>query len=220
MSGGVLQNGSIRRGFLSFRQLSALAVIVIFPASGMVSFKDVAFTLFSPVYVLFLSKVAFPVLDPSTDPRVFGQKINKFLSLYVPFTALIGLILPIGYIVEGILGGDKEGIKAAAAHFFLLCSQVFMEGLTFHAGFSIPIFAFVPVFYNSRRIFTIVDWLRAEMGKTVNAELSTSAARRVYFGRALAVASLLLWCFNLFGFLLPVFLPRAFKRYYGYKEKV
>ncbi|XP_043720089.1 uncharacterized protein LOC122667747 [Telopea speciosissima] len=218
MSGGESQKQSTLRGFLSFRTLYTLAIIVVFPASGIVSFKDVAFTLFSLVYVFFLSKVAFPILNPATDPRVFGKN-NKFLKLYVPFTALIGLILPIGYIIHGIFEGDKEGIKAAAPHIFLLCSQVFMEGLTFNAGFSIPIFAFVPVFYNSRRIFTIVDWLRAEMGKTVNGELVGSAIR-VYFGRGVAVANLLLWSFNLFGFLLPVFLPRAFKRYYGYKEKV
>ncbi|XP_043704799.1 uncharacterized protein LOC122654658 [Telopea speciosissima] len=212
------QKQSPRRGLLSFRTFYTLTIIVVFPASGIVSFKDVAFTLFSLVYVFFLSKVAFPILDPSTDRRVFGKN-NKLLSLYISFTALIGLILPIGYIIDGILEGDKERIKAAAPHIFLLCGQGFMEGFTFNAGFSIPIFAFVPVFYHSRRIFTIVHWLRAEMGKTVNGELVGSAIR-VYFGRGLAVVNLLVWCFNLFGFLLPVYLPRAFKRYYGYKEKV
>ncbi|KAJ4952257.1 hypothetical protein NE237_029089 [Protea cynaroides] len=207
-----------RSGFLSFRQLYCIALIVVFSASGMVSIEDVAFTIFSLVYVFFLSKVAFPLLGSSPDPPVFGQS-NKILSIYVSFAAWIGLFLPIVYIFEGILKGDKEGIKAAVPHVFLLSSQVFMEGLTFNAGFSIPIRAFVPISYNSKRIFTIVDWLRAEIGKANNVHQGGLTVR-VYFGIALAVANLLLWCFNLFGFLLPVYLPRAFKRYYGYKEKV
>ncbi|XP_043715408.1 uncharacterized protein LOC122663825 [Telopea speciosissima] len=211
------QKQSTRRGFLSFRQLNALAVIIVFSASGMVSIEDLAFAFFTLIYVFFLSKFAFPLLGPYPDPPVFGQT-NKILSLYVSLAAVIGLLLPIAYIFEGILEGDKEGIKAAAPHVFLLSSQVFVEGLTFSLGFSLPIRAFVPVFYNSMRMFTLLDWLKAEIGKA--GEGSGGSIRRVYFGRALAVANLGLWSFNLFGFLLPVYLPRCLKKYYGYKEKV
>ncbi|XP_042484459.1 uncharacterized protein LOC122064763 [Macadamia integrifolia] len=211
------QKQSTRRGFLSFRQLNALAIIVVFSASGMVGIADLAFTVLSLIYVFFLSKVAFPLLGSSPDPPVFGQS-NKTLNLYVSFAAVIGLFLPIAYIFEGILEGDKEGIKAAAPHVFLLASQVFMEGLTFSAGLSLPIRAFVPVFYNSMRIFTLFDWLKSEIEKV--GEGSGGSVRRVYFGRALAVANLGFWCFNLFGFLLPVYLPLALKKYYGYKEKI
>ena len=34
------------------------------------------------------------------------------------------------------------------------------------------------------------------------------------FGRLLAAVNLVFWGFNLFGFLIPVFLPRAFKRHF------
>lgn len=214
---GKSQKQSTRRGFLTFRQLNALAVIVVFSASGMVSVEDFAFTVFSLIYVYFLSKVAFPSHGSSLESPVFGES-NKLLSLYVSIGALIGLFVPIVYIFEGILEGDKEGIRAAAPHVFLLSSQVFMEGLTSSGNFAIPIRVFVPVLYNSMRIFTIVDWLRTEINK-VDEEFSGSE-RRLYVGRGLAVANLLFWCFNLFGFLLPVYLPRAFKRYYGYKAKL
>ncbi|KAF8413186.1 hypothetical protein HHK36_001162 [Tetracentron sinense] len=206
-----------RRTSLAFRHFNCLAIIIVLAASGMISIEDFGFVLLSPIYIFIISKVAFPTLAPSKElePPIF-DKNNKLLGIYVSFAAVIGLFLPIGYILEGIYEGDKEGIKAAVPHLFLLCAQVFMEGLTFTNRFSIPIWVFVPVFYNSRRIFTIVDWLRCEIARVDGIGGST---RRLYFGRGIAIANLILWCYNLFGFLLPVFLPRAFKRYYGYKVK-
>lgn len=207
-----------KAGFLSFRQLNCLAVVIVLSASGMVSLEDFAFVIFSLIYMYFISKVAFPTLQPSREPPVFNPQ-NKVLLLYVFIGAIIGLYAPIAYILEGILEGDKEGIKAAAPHVFLLASQVFMEGVAFRDRFSTPIRAFVPIFYNSRRIFTIVDWLRSEIYK-INEEHSGSD-RRIYVGRVLAVANMAFWCFNLFGFLLPIYLPKVFKLYYsGHKEKI
>ncbi|KAK7279927.1 hypothetical protein RJT34_24988 [Clitoria ternatea] len=204
-------------GFLSLRQLNCLVVIIVLAASGMVSPQDFAFVLFSVIYMYFISKVAFPILHPSTNASVFNPK-NKLFRLYVFVAVIIGLYAPIAYILYGIFEGDKEGIKAAAPHVFLLASQVFMEGMAFSGKFSGPIRAFVPVFYNSRRIFSIVDWLRIEFHKTSN-ELSGSESR-IYVGRVLAVANMAFWCFNLFGFLLPVYVPRIFKLYHsGHKEE-
>lgn len=198
--------------FLSFRQLNALAVVTVFAASGMISAEDFAFVIFSLIYMFFLFKIAFPPPPQSKESSVFDPN-TTILRVYVLVGAIIGLLLPIAYILEGIFEGDKEGIKAAAPHVFLLASQVFMEGVAFSDKFSTPIRVFVPVFYNSRRIFTIVDWLKTEFSK---AEGDNSAsARRLYPGRALALANMAFWCFNLFGFLLPVYLPKAFKKYYS-----
>ncbi|KAK7357312.1 hypothetical protein VNO80_16596 [Phaseolus coccineus] len=201
-----------KSGFPSFRHLNCLAVIIVLSASGMIGPQDFAFVAFSVVYVLFLSKVAFPSLHSSREGPIFNPQ-NKMFALYIFVAAIIGLFAPIAYILDGIFEGDKEGIKAAAPHVFLLASQVFMEGVTYSGRYSIPIRAFVPIFYNSRRIFTIVDWLRSEINK-VNEEHSGSG-RRIYVGRVLAVANMAFWCYNLFGFLLPVYLPRVFKLYYS-----
>ncbi|CAA3015454.1 uncharacterized protein LOC111384690 [Olea europaea var. sylvestris] len=209
------KNPQTRRGFLTFRQLNALAVIIVLSASGMVSIEDFAFVIFSTIYMYFISKTTFPATSHLPDPPVFGET-KKILSIYMFFAAVIGLFLPIAYIFEGILEGDKEGIKAVAPHVFLVSSQVFMEGIFFSGNFSLPICVFVAVFYNSRRIFTIVEWL-SEISK-VEAEYGGSS-RRLYVGRALAIANMAFWCFNLFGFLLPVFLPKAFKIYYSKKDK-
>ncbi|XP_050221096.1 uncharacterized protein LOC126671370 [Mercurialis annua] len=210
---------SKKAAFFSFTQLNSLAVIIVLAASGMVSFQDFAFVVFSMFYVYFISKFAFPRLEPSNNSPVFDFK-NKILKLYVLTGAVIGLFLPIAYIFEGIFEGDKEGIRGAAPHVFLLASQVFMEGVAFSDKFALPVRVFVPVFYNSRRIFTIVEWLRSEMSVKVD-EKYRGSAERLYVGRALALANMAFWCFNLFGFLLPVYLPKAFKKYYssGYKVK-
>lgn len=142
----------------------------------------------------------------------------KILRLYVLVGAIVGLFLPIAYIFHCIFEGDKEGIKAATPHVFLLSSQVFMEGVAFSSGFSLPVRVFVPVCYNARRIFTIVDWLRSEFSQ-VGEEYAGSNIR-LYVGRGLAIGNMAFWCFNLFGFLLPVYLPKAFRKYYsGYKAE-
>ncbi|KAK1284342.1 hypothetical protein QJS10_CPB21g00423 [Acorus calamus] len=199
-----------RRRILTFRQLNMLAIITVLSASGMVSPEDLAFSLFSLFYTLLLSRIAFPTTSLSPPPPVFGEK-NLLLNAYILIAAVVGLLLPIAYIFEGVREGDKEGIKAAAPHVFLLACQVFMEGLTFSQGLSLPVRVFVPVFYNTKRIFTIVDWLRSEVAK-VDEEFGS--LRRLHVGRGLAVANLGFWAFNLFGFLLPVYFPRAFRLYY------
>ncbi|CAH1430291.1 unnamed protein product [Lactuca virosa] len=221
MSGGVApitltneEKPSLRRrqGFLSFNQLNALALIVVFSASGMVGVQDFAFVLISFFYMFFIAKVAFPTLSSNPEPPVFAEH-KRLLTIYVSVGALIGLFLPVVYILHGVLEGDKEGIKAAAPHVFLLASQVFMEGVTFSGGFSLPIRVFVPVVYNSMRMSAILDWVKNEMMKENTVDHGSS--RRLYAGRLLAMANMVFWGFNLFGFLLPFYLPRAFKKYYG-----
>lgn len=200
--------------FFTFQQLNALAVVVVFSASGMVCIEDFVFAIFSFFYVFFMSRVAFPPLNPSSEPPIFEK--NRLLGLYNSIGVIVGLFVPIAYIFEGIYEGDKEGIKAAAPHVFLLASQMFMEGVVSSGRFSPPIRAFVLVFYNTKRIMAIAEWVRNELGK---AEEEFGTVRRLQMGRGLALANLVFWSFNLFGFMLPFYFPRAFKRYYGYKIK-
>ncbi|KAJ9553197.1 hypothetical protein OSB04_017242 [Centaurea solstitialis] len=201
-----------RQGFFNFNQLNSLALMVVLAASGMVAFQDFAFVLLSFFYMLFISKVAFPALSSAPEPPVFGNN-SRLLTVYVSVGAVVGLLLPVAYMVHGVLEGDKEGIKAAAPHVFLLASQVFMEGVTFSGEFSLPIRVFVPVVYNSMRMYAILEWLKNEIAK-VNKEHHGSI-RRLQVGRGLAIANMVFWSFNLFGFLLPFYLPKAFKKYYA-----
>ncbi|KAI3664281.1 hypothetical protein L6452_44766 [Arctium lappa] len=89
----------------------------------MVAFEDLIFVILS-FYMFFLSKVAFPTLSDPKQTR-FRRDDNRLLSLYCFLGAVVGLFLLVAYIFEGILEGDKEGIKAVTPHVFLLASQFF-----------------------------------------------------------------------------------------------
>ncbi|KAG6496124.1 hypothetical protein ZIOFF_043972 [Zingiber officinale] len=133
---------------------------------------------------------------------------NRLLGQYVSFAAFLGLLLPLMHILDCASGGDTGGAVAAAPHLFLLCIQVFLEGFTFSRGFSLPIFAFTPILYNSKRLVALFWWVASEFERA-------EGGRRMVAGRVLAVANSILWVYNLFGFLLPVYLPRVLKRYYA-----
>ncbi|KNA24299.1 hypothetical protein SOVF_017050 [Spinacia oleracea] len=190
--------------------------MVILGASGMVSLGDFGIFVFSTIYMCFLSKFAFPTnnsQDQAQQKPVFDPN-STILGLYILFAAVIGLFLPILYILYGILEGDKDGIKAAGPHVFLLTSQVFMEGVSVSDRFSLPIRVFIPVFFNSCRLITLKEWLIEEMLK-VGEDKYGGCYVRLCVGRVLAVANLVFWSYNLLGFLLPVYLPKAFKKYYS-----
>ncbi|KAK8709237.1 hypothetical protein V6N13_060262 [Hibiscus sabdariffa] len=199
-------------GFLTLRQLICLAVMIIMAASGVVSPGDLAFVVFSIFYMYLLFKVAFPRTVPPKYSLVLDPR-NKILRSYMTVSAIIGLYLPVAYIIHGILEGDNQAMKAAGPHVYLVTSQVFMEGVAFSDRFSIPIGVYIPVLYNSKRIFTVADWMRSEFSKVDNE--SAVSGNRVYVGGVIASANMAFWCFNLFGFLLPFYLPRAFKVYYS-----
>nr|AND01125.1 hypothetical protein [Linum usitatissimum] len=182
-------------------QIFCLLTSILLVATSSVTLHHPLFVIFSAAYVYFLSKFSFPRNSTPND-SVFSRS-NKLLSNYVLVGGVVGLFLPAAYI---LLSGEAVRF-AAAPHLFLLASQVFMEGVSFAAGVSIPVRAFVPVFYNSRRIFSIVEWIEFEFGE--------SGGGGGVLGKVLAVANLGFWGYNLFGFLLPVYLPRVFRRYYG-----
>ncbi|XP_021764908.1 uncharacterized protein LOC110729484 [Chenopodium quinoa] len=188
--------------------------MIVLAASGMVSLEDFGVFIFSAIYMFFLSKFAFPTQIFTTQQKPVFDPNSKILGLYILFAAVIGLFLPILYISHGILEGDKEGIKAAVPHVFLLASQVFMEGVSVSDRFSLPIRVFIPVFFNSCRLITLKKWLMEEIMKGGEGWNGGSYAR-LWVGRALAIANVTLWSYNLFGFLLPVYLPRSFKKYYS-----
>ncbi|KAL0728824.1 hypothetical protein Bca4012_024917 [Brassica carinata] len=206
----------------SFQQLNILAVIVVLSASGLVTIEDFLFTLLTLIYFFFLSRLIFPLhKNPNRDAPLTSPS-NKIFRLYVASAGIAGLLIPICYIFQGFLEDDKRGVSAAAPHVFLLASQVFMEGVAATCGFSAPARILVPVVYNARRILTLVEWITNEFSRETTPEYGkgTVSVRRMYAGKVLAAVNLGIWSFNLFGVLIPVYLPRAFKRYYGSSKEV
>ncbi|PRQ60127.1 hypothetical protein RchiOBHm_Chr1g0377831 [Rosa chinensis] len=168
------------------------------------------------VMVVISAKIRFPKADPSEEPPVLDPE-SYLVRLGPLFGGFIGIVLPVAYIFEGFIEGNKQAIRAAAPHVFLLASQVFMDGVAFSDRFSKPIRVFVPVFYNAKRIFTLVDWVKREFSKADGQEYGGSASeRRLFLGRVLAIVNLVFWSYDLFFFfLLPVYLPTAFRKYYA-----
>ncbi|XP_073002491.1 uncharacterized protein [Typha latifolia] len=198
------------RRFPSFWHLLSLATTLLLVAASTIPFTSISFVFLSFPYLYLLSSLAFPNNSPnpspSPSPPIFPN--NRLLGAYVLFSGVLGLLLPIAYLLDRFLAGDAASVAAAAPHLFLLAAQVFLEGFAFSRGFAVPVFAFVPILYNSRRMFALADWVRYEIGK------GDDSGGRKLAGRVLAVGNLVLWAYNLFGFLIPVYLPRALKRYY------
>ncbi|KAF8113506.1 hypothetical protein N665_0049s0022 [Sinapis alba] len=207
--------------FFSFQQLNILAVILVLSTSGLVTIEDFLFTLLTLIYFFFLSKLIFPPHKNPNRDAPLTSPTNKIFRLYVASAGIVGLLVPICYIFEGFLEDNKRGVSAAAPHVFLLASQVFMEGIAATCGFSAPARILVPVVYNARRILTLVEWIMNEFSReTLEYGKGSVSVRRMYAGKVLAVVNLGIWSFNLFGVLIPVYLPRAFKRYYGSSKEV
>ncbi|CAN8244566.1 unnamed protein product [Cochlearia groenlandica] len=205
-------------GFFSFGRLNILAVIIVLAASGLVTIQDFTFTILTLVYFFFfLSRFIFPPHKNPIQDAPLTSSNNKIFRVYVSSAGIVGLLIPICYIFEGIVEDDKIGVSAAAPHVFLLASQVFMEGLAAACGFSAPARILVPIVYNARRILSLVEWNLIEFAARGTTEDGggTVSLRRIYTGKVLAAVNLGIWSFNLFGVLIPVYLPKAFKRYYG-----
>ncbi|KAF3319778.1 hypothetical protein FCM35_KLT21967 [Carex littledalei] len=186
---------------LSFQHLISLAIVLIFAATSTVSLLDIAFVLLSNPYLLLLSTITFPP-SPSPPPPIFSAQEKRLLAFYVSIGGLVGLLLPLLQILHSLVVRDTDSISVTAPHLFLLSAQIFLEGVSFGYDFSLPARAAVPIIYNTKRLFTIADWVRHEVGGGVTV------------GCVIALANMVFWGFNLLGFLLPVYLPRALKLYY------
>ncbi|CAH8373531.1 unnamed protein product [Eruca vesicaria subsp. sativa] len=207
--------------FFSFGQLNILAVIIVLSASGLVTIEDFIFTLLTLIYFFFLSNRIFPPHKNPNRDAPLTSPTNKIFRLYVASAGIVGLLIPICYIFEGFLEDDKRGVSAAAPHVFLLASQVFMEGIAATCGFSAPARILVPVVYNARRILTLVEWIMNEFSReSPEYGTGTVSQLRLNAGKVLAAVNFGIWSFNLFGVLIPVYLPRAFKRYYGSSKEI
>ncbi|KAI4383123.1 hypothetical protein MLD38_008999 [Melastoma candidum] len=186
----------------------------------MVSFQEVSFSLLTSIYLLFLSRFSFPSLD--REPAVFSRhnRILPSTSRSGPSSGSSSHPLHLRGDLRGGQGRDQGGRPP----------RVPLGQPDLHGGggllreLSTPIRVFVPVFFNAMRIMTLMEWLVNEFSVTDD-QLGWgdprrwtgmgSGSRRAVMGRALALANTAFWSFNLFCFLLPVYMPRAFKMYYS-----
>ncbi|KAH9626428.1 hypothetical protein KSS87_018731 [Heliosperma pusillum] len=209
-------------GSLRVIELQLVAFIMVFSVSGLVPLLDLIFPAFASAYILALSKLSFPA-HASTRmviPELFQG--GRFFRIYVILGTTVGLFLPLAYVLGGFARGDDHAVRSATPHLFLLSFQILTENIISGLSlFSPPVRALVPLIYTVRRIFVILDWVQdVWANKTLPVNAAAKDAAWFWFGRTLAVANMAYFSMNLFCFLIPRFLPRAFERYFNERDEI
>jgi hypothetical protein len=209
-------------GYFSIIQIHVITLVLTLASSGLVPLEDLAFVAFTTLYLAFMNATIFKPVTKGPPPNVMAG--SKWVQKYALFAAGVGLVAPSGYVLGSFVHGDQRALKATAPHLFLLGCQVLTENVTFRNNrVSLPTRALVPIFYNVRRLFTIVEWVKVDFQKGVSESMGMHGAdpagpisshHWILMGRYLAIANLIVWAFNLFFFLIPVFLPRTFRKHY------
>ncbi|CAK9144341.1 unnamed protein product [Ilex paraguariensis] len=208
-------------GSLRVIELQLIAFIMVFSISGLVPLLDLVFPAFATAYFLALSRLAFPSYGRTSGSQEIFQG-GRLFRLYVILGTTVGLFLPLAYVLGGFARGDEHAVRSATPHLFLLSCQILTENIISGLSlFSPPVRALVPLLYTVRRIFVIMDWIRdVWLNKTLPANANLQDVAWYWFGRILAVANLLYFSINLFVFLIPKFLPRAFEAYFRDRDEI
>lgn len=206
-------------GHFSIVQLHIIVLVFVLISSGLISVEDLGFVAFASLYFVAMRKFVFPSMSTPPASSVFAG--NRLLGRYVAFAGVIGLLLPVAYILGSFVQGDQKALKAASPHLFLLACQVLTENASVKfKGTSLPVRALVPIFYNTRRLFSLASWLKSDLSKGLESvglhgmDAPIGASQWILFGRGLAAANMAIWSFNLFCFLLPVYLPRVMRKHF------
>lgn len=208
-------------GRFSLLQLHVITLVVILSASGLVPAEDLAFVVLTSIYMFLMNSLVFKAPVSSGPPPNLMASNQYVMGKYLLFASFVGLVVPVGYVLGAFVYGDQKALKTASPHLFLLACQILSENVAFGRDrVSLPIRALIPIFYNTRRLFTLITWLKTDLNKGLESVgqhgtgMPLTAAQWILFGRALAASNLIVWTYNLFFFLLPVYLPRTFKKHY------
>ncbi|KAL3655991.1 hypothetical protein CASFOL_000387 [Castilleja foliolosa] len=209
-------------GSLRVIELQLVAFIMVFSASGLVPIFDLVFPAMASVYLLALSRFVFPSHGNNTLESTELFHGSRLFRAYVIVGTTVGLFLPLAYVLGGFARGDDHAVRSATPHLFLLSFQILTENvITGLMLFSPPVRALVPLLYTVRRIFVILDWIKdVWINKTLPANATLHVIVWYWFGRGLSVANLAYFSVNLFCFLIPQFLPRAFERYFKERDEI
>jgi hypothetical protein len=127
------------------------------------------------------------VSNPLGHRFTYSVNYDRWLKLGV----WVGLLGPVLLLVKYALDRQLAPAQACARPLFFLCCQALSEAISRRIMTPLPLRIFLPVAYNAMRLGYLWSW-----------SLSTEVVGVA--GRVLAIANLMYWCANLFGFLLPV----------------
>eukprot|EP00252_Welwitschia_mirabilis_P004616 TRINITY_DN14923_c0_g1_i1.p1 TRINITY_DN14923_c0_g1~~TRINITY_DN14923_c0_g1_i1.p1 ORF type:complete len:262 (+),score=-19.57 TRINITY_DN14923_c0_g1_i1:59-787(+) len=210
-------------GSLKVIELQLVAFILVFSAGGLVPLVDLLSPVVVSLYLLALARWAFPSYRKRSAgagrvrSRPDRARRSTLYELYVMLGTTVGLFLPLSYVLGGFARGDREAVRCATPHLFLLSFEILSEHLMSSLSFfSAPVKALVPLMYGVRRVFLLLDWNQAIFERFKLPPQSARFQERawVWFGRGLALANLVYFTLNLFCFLIPRLLPRSFERYF------
>eukprot|EP00271_Cylindrocystis_brebissonii_P010913 TRINITY_DN27399_c0_g1_i1.p1 TRINITY_DN27399_c0_g1~~TRINITY_DN27399_c0_g1_i1.p1 ORF type:complete len:227 (+),score=31.11 TRINITY_DN27399_c0_g1_i1:267-947(+) len=179
-------------------------------------YDSLVFTVFATAYVVFTAYRYFPTVAVQ-QPRIY-EKRDAFMG-YVKFAAWIGLYLPVLYILAPLAFHPASffwTLYSAGPHLLLLVAQVASEQMSYRYNCTLVIRALVPPLYNARRLFTLYQWI-ADETKALESSWPGDNALLTWwlvFGLVLAVVNLVFWAYNLFGFLLPIYVPDSLRMHY------
>ncbi|CAD6261149.1 unnamed protein product [Miscanthus lutarioriparius] len=211
MLGGVM-------GSLRVIELQLVAFIMVFSASGLVPLIDLVFPVATTIYLLAISRRCTPSsTPPARPPRPRRSSAAATLATSI---VIVTKVTNLEQAVPGVRGAGHDGgsVPAAGAR----AGRILTENVVGSLGaFSPPVRALVPLLYTVRRVFVIVDWVYDVWANRALTRAATAQeAVWMWFGRYLAAANLLYFSANLFVFLIPRFLPRAFEKYFRMRDEV
>ncbi|QCD84864.1 hypothetical protein DEO72_LG2g5222 [Vigna unguiculata] len=219
VSGPEEQGSMTFMGSLRVIELQLVAFVLVFSASGLVPLLDLAYSGLISIYLMLLARFAFPSQGHGPGPMFHGSRL---FQMYVVVGTVVGLFLPLAYVLGGFARGDKHAVQASSPHLFLLSFQILSENvISRFSMFSAPVRAMVPLMYTVRRIFVDIDWVSdVWLNQTLVTNANLQEKAWFWFGRVLALANLVFFSMNLFGFLIPRLLPRAFMKYFKERGEV
>lgn len=195
-------------------------ILVGLLATRAVPWGAVVFVVFASVYAYLMHKMAFPPA-PETKPAtgLWRFPLWRYFDEYIMLAAVLGLLLPLMQIVISFLRDDEVTVRESAPHLFLLAAQVVSENLSSGKdSIALPVKALIPVMYNSRRLLDLSRWATTVFSRDLRSLTLASTAWDI-FGMSLAVGNLIFWNYNLWGFLLPIYVPWCMRVHYGARPR-
>jgi len=199
--------------------LTPAVAAMLLLVSGYVKPLDVILVSFLSGYFCILTMVArslrsdnvtpvLPALPPQghvptlvSNPLGYSLTYSRQYDSFIKLGVLAGLLGPVLTGWRYALNGQVAASRVCARPIFFLCFQALSEAVGRRAMTPLPIRILVPVAYNTVRLGYLWNWcfFPGHLGA---------------LGRGLAVANLIYWGVNLFGFLLPVAAMRYMRAHF------
>jgi hypothetical protein len=173
-----------------------------------------------------------PALPPQGHvPRCVSNPLGYRLSQSWAYSAwvksgvVLSLVAPLTLLLAASLWGGSGGgglqtdwlLEYTVRPLFLVICQVGTENMVSSRSnnpLPLPIRIFVPVAYNTLRLGYLWQWALAPYNTAASMATATASRWLLWAMQTVAVANLVYWTINLFGFLLPIAVIRYMRAHF------